>query len=76
MQGAKPETIFLVFSKEEFEKILVDIFEIREDLVDIFEQNAIQNHPIHIVGNKITGCEMRNTSRRMEHNVEKMVRRI
>ena len=76
MQGAKPETRILVFSKEEFDKILVDIFEIREDLLDIFEQNATQNHPIHIVGNKIAGCEMRNTRRRMEKNFEKMLKRF
>ena len=52
------------------------IFEIRENLVDIFEQHATLNHPIHIVENKITGCEMRNTNRGMENNFEKILRRI
>ena len=54
----------------------MDIFQIRENLVDIFEQPATQNHPIHIVKNKITGCEMRNTNRGMENNFEKILKRI
>ena len=63
--------------EKNFEKILTRFREeVDKMLVDILEQNAFQNHPIHIVGNKIAGCEMRNTCRRMGKNFEKMLRRF
>ena len=63
--GSKIEVIPPKLSHRPFLKLFSQIF-----------SNSSQNHPIHIVETKITGCEMRNTNRGMENNFEKILRRI